>query len=561
MKYIFVSFLILFSLLANESKATTYYVRPDGGNHSNCDGKADLPVPGKNGHCAWNHPFEAFPPKKTARISGGDTLVIKNGSYRMGYTPGLYDKGPCSRFWPWDCHMSSIPSGLDAKHPTKILGEGWDKGCSNPPELWGTNSSSYIINLIKTNNVEIQCLNITDHAECGNNHGGKKSTRYRCIKGRAPTGDWAASGIYILSSKNGLLKNISIHGLSSFAIKTGNITDWTFDHVNMIGNGYGGFSNDAFGSHKSKNRAHGKIVFKNGKIDWNGCIEKYPNDGQPFQCYDQNQGGYGDGLGTDVTTGTWIFDRMNVSFNTSDGIDLLYHGSDKDNIIIKNSYFDGNVGNSIKTNGNAVIVNNVLIGNCDYFNPSKNPFSIPPLNKSVHLTTCRGNATSSHTLTNGSHLVVANNSFTGQADIILTISGKNKQNGNEKATIVNNIFYGGPHFHDKEKVVDGIFNWQVRSDFKPVESNNLFYHTKREFLVCGGESKMSICGKNPLYKEIDFEKEKFDFSLQKGSPAFGAGLPARSFLDTVAGMSVFVPDKDITGKKRKEKVSLGAYED
>ncbi|MDH4136885.1 MAG: hypothetical protein OEW09_09275, partial [Anaerolineae bacterium] len=113
--------------------ATTYYVRPDGGSYTQCNGRVDAPYPGTGTDqpCAWNHPFQALPPASTPRISGGDTLIIASGEYMMGYgaPEANLEDDICARDYPGGCHMSPIPSGPDPAHPTRILGAGWDSGC------------------------------------------------------------------------------------------------------------------------------------------------------------------------------------------------------------------------------------------------------------------------------------------------------------------------------------------------------------------------------------------------------------------------------------------------
>jgi hypothetical protein len=563
-------------VFATTSFGATYYVRSDGAQNGICDGTMDVAAPGSDGHCSWSHPYEAFPPGGTARIAGGDTLIIKSGSYKMGHTSGIYDTGDCSSGWPWSCFMAPIPSGPDKDHVTKIYGEGWDQGCMNPPELWGAEAAGRIINLEGTSNVEVQCLDITDHAECANNHGGAIApSDYKCTKGAVPTGDWASSGLYIKDGENGLVKNVKVHGLSSFGIKTGALTDWTFDHVKLVGNGYGGFSNDIYGSKNVENSCHGDMTFVDGTISWNGCVEKYPDDGQPFQCYDQNQGGYGDAFGSDYTVGTWTFERMNISFNSSDGIDLLYHRFDlfpsepEGVTIVRDSYFKGNVGNSIKTRGNAIVTNNMLIGNCDYLNPETSPYTIAPRSDGTKLMTCRGNATTTHSIHNDADLIVANNSYTGQSDIMLNIGGKEMQTGGETAIIVNNIFQGGPHFQTESKLVDGIYaEWQVLPTFHVNASNNIYYNSKGEPSICDTESTSSSCEEDPIYSQIDFATGEMNFHLPTNtnlssittSPAYKIGLLAGSYIGTVSGISVNVPDTDIDRDLREGNVTPGADE-
>ena len=65
----------------------------------------------------------------------------------------------------------SIPSGT-ASAPTRILGAGWDSGCSAPPELWGSEHAAQVFTLNRSSYVTIGCLEITDHSSCIEFHNG-----------------------------------------------------------------------------------------------------------------------------------------------------------------------------------------------------------------------------------------------------------------------------------------------------------------------------------------------------------------------------------------------------
>lgn len=161
-------FVLLFGLVMFPSFAiaATYYVRQDGGTFDQCTGLADAAYPGvgKNQPCAWSHPFWAIngndPP--SWMIQGGDTLIIHAGSYRMGI--GAPNTGWCNAAWSYGCHLPALPSGPDPEHPTRILGQGWDQGCADPPELWGAERPWQIINLEGTSNAVVGCLEVTDHS-------------------------------------------------------------------------------------------------------------------------------------------------------------------------------------------------------------------------------------------------------------------------------------------------------------------------------------------------------------------------------------------------------------
>ena len=69
----------------------------------------------------------ALPPEGSAKIKGGDTLLIANGNYKMGFGAPA-ETSSCSQYYPWDCNMQKIPSGPSTDKPTKILGAGYASG-------------------------------------------------------------------------------------------------------------------------------------------------------------------------------------------------------------------------------------------------------------------------------------------------------------------------------------------------------------------------------------------------------------------------------------------------
>jgi len=340
--------------------SSTYYVRADGGSAEHCDGRRDVAYSGSGRHrsCAWRHPFDALPPGGAARIKGGDTLVIGSGSYLMGMgAPGSDKLEKCRKDWPWDCHVAAIPAGPSSDRRTRILGAGFDQGCRKPPELWGAQHASVLLDLTGSSNVEVACLELTDHSSCIEFH--NASQLDRCERDKAPYGDWASSGIAAADSSNVRLTDLNIHGLAHDGIRAGRLRDWTLERVRIVGNGWSGWSGD-IGGNGSGNE--GQLVFRNVEIAWNGCGEKYPG-GQRFGCWGQETGGYGDGLGTGETAGDWLFDHVNVHHNSQDGIDLL-HANASARIAFRNVHAEANAGNQIKAGGTVTIADSVVLGTC-----------------------------------------------------------------------------------------------------------------------------------------------------------------------------------------------------
>ncbi len=297
----------------------TYYVRPDGGSAAQCNGLVNAPHTGASRDCAWDHPFRALPPAGPPRIAGGDTLVIGSGSYMIGYGAPEADRkdDSCSQDNPWDCTMLPVPSGPDPGHPTRILGSGWDRGCPQPPALWGTERVARILDLAGTENAEIACLEITDHAGCAEHHAGGLA----CHRDAFPYGSWAPVGVYAADSSDVLLCDLDIHGLASTGVHAGRLTDWTLENVRIAGNGWAGWDGDLWEGSSSNT---GTLRFRNWTVEWNGCVETWPEQA-PAGCWAQTAGGYGDGVGTAATGGVWIIEDSSFLHNTSDGLDLLYH--------------------------------------------------------------------------------------------------------------------------------------------------------------------------------------------------------------------------------------------
>lgn len=436
-----------------ESK--TYYVRSDGGTTDQCNGLTDAPYPGNgtNQPCAWDHPFRALSPGYPARIAGGDTLIIATGSYRMGYgAPG--SENLCDPDSAFDCYMPPIPGGTDSAHPTRILGSGWDAGCASPPELWGTQRADLLINLSGSSNIQIACLEITDHSSCVESHSGGLA----CDNEIYPYGDWAVTGLYAQDSSNVQLRDLNIHGLASTGIHAGRLQDWSVENVRIAGNGWVGWDGDIEGEDTNS----GTLLFQHWDVEWNGCGETYPDE-QPAGCWAQTAGGYGDGVGTGDTGGDWIIEDSKFLHNTSDGLDLLYH-SQGGFISLNRVRAEGNAGNQIKVTGSTSITNSLLVGNCAFFEGK--PFT-------YHVDPCRalGN-TLSASYTGGEEISIVNSTFYGQGDGLINAGPRDgfQCNGSEKITGRNNIYLGDQDFFDPGDITflfyqEGCGNLTLNNDY------------------------------------------------------------------------------------------------
>jgi len=512
---------LFFGLSGVAQAASTYYVRTDGGSDTQCTGKTDAAYPGTgtNQACAYSHPFYVISPAGSpSKMVGGDTMIIGPGQYMMGF--GAPNSPSCSQYYPWDCSTRAIPSGTVA-NPTRILGKGFDSGCSSKPQLWGTERSASVLDLRGSSNVQVQCVEITDHSSCMDS-GPDLATK--CNRDSYPYGPWAMIGIVASDSQNVLLKNVYIHGLRS-GVLAGRLTDWTIEKTDIIANSFVGWDGD-IGANVSSNS--GTITFKNSKIRYSGCGETYPGL-QLHHCYSQDQGGYGDGLGTHHTGANWVFDHVDFSHNVSDGLDLLYHDGNG-TVKINHSRFEGNAGNQVKVATTTNIDNSKMIGNCAYFNGKSFTSTTGVGFNSVAFNNCRaaGNtvAVEFHP---GTQFNMYNSTVTGNGDVLIQTSGAGC-NGTEKINSKNNIFIGGPEFNNGGQDLADLYyaagaggNGDGTCGSISITTNNdIIWGTKNNNTRCvGGVSK---CIDPKVVGPMTHSSDNVDVSLQQVSPAIKSGV-------------------------------------
>lgn len=504
----------------------TYYVRPDGGSAQQCSGLVDLPYPGSGSGqpCAWNHPFQALPPAAAPRISGGDTLLIAAGSYRMGYgAPGAEH---CNSIAAFDCHMPPVPSGPDPAHPTRILGEGWDAGCAAAPELWGAERPWFIVNLTDSSNVELACLEITDHAGCVEFHSGGLA----CQRNSPPYGDWASIGLYAEDSANVTLRHLNLHGLGWGGVRAGRLRDWTVQDVRIASNGGVGWDGDISGDDSND----GALRFQRVTVEWNGCGESWP-ELQPIGCWAQSAGGYGDGLGTGATAGHWIIEDSAFLHNTSDGLDLLYARLPGSQVELRRTVSEGNAGDQIKTSGPTSLENVIAVSNCSFFDGQ--PFT-------YNVDNCRaGGSALALNPRAGDQSSVVNSTLTGQGDclVIAECAAGSVCTGAERVLLRNNILLGNPQFSVPGDTT--CFTWTDLGDGLFQTDYSLLHGLKNIPLPCPNGS---LCAIEPGLASAAIEA--FDAHLLASSPTIGQALAASA------------PADDFAGCPRDAWPDMGAYE-
>lgn len=514
--------------------ASTYYVRPDGGSAEQCTGLADAAYPGSGSGqpCAWDHPFRALPPGGALRIAGGDTLIISDGSYRLGH--GAPGADACDAAYPWDCYMPPLPAGPDAAHPTRLLGAGWDAGCSHPPELWGAERAGLLLNLDGASHVEVACLEITDHSGCVEFHA---DPALACERDAYPYGDWAATGLHAADAAGVTLRYLDIHGLASAGVRAGRLADWTVEHVRLAGNGWIGWEGDIEGDDANS----GTLRFRHWIVEWNGCAETFPG-GEPAGCWDENVGGYGDGVGTGATGGDWLIEDSAFLHNTSDGLDLLYH-SQGGRVVLDRVRAEGNAGNQVKIAGEATLTNSLLVGNCAFFDGQ--PFT-------YHVEACRalGN-TLELAYTGGEQNILVNSTLYGQGDGLVAAGPRQpgQCDGSESLGAWNNVFLGDADYFDPGDVTflfyqEGCGSLVLDSDHNIVDrAKNVECGAAGDYVVSGGHD---LC-QDPLLAG-PLGGAAYGLELTAASPAIDAGTPAGA------------PSVDFEGLPRDAAPDMGAYE-
>jgi len=456
--------------------ASTYYVRTDGGTAEQCTGLANAAYPGTGTGqaCAWSSPMIALPPPPgygqvaTPRIQGGDTLKIAHGSYMIGY--GAPGTGSCNTGMAYACTMAAVPSGTTAA-PTRILGD-----CAAPPEFWGTQRASTILNLNGSSNVEVGCVEVTDHHACIENHCQMSGTCAgeinRCQRDTYPYGTWAENGLTAADSHDVYLHDLTIHGMGNAGTRVGRLTDWTMERVRIHANGFGGWDNDIRNGQPTADTGnHGTILFRDSEISFNGCAERYPST-EVYGCWGQNEGGYGDGLGAGPTGGNWVFENVHVHHNTQDGLDLLY-ADGNGSITMDRVLADGNAGNQLKTAGATAITNSIIVGNCAYFSHAGN-IGVGNMRDSD---SCRAGGDAIAMLpgndigpagTNTNHVVtltLKNNTVTSEGNGLVMLS---RGNAASTVNITSNVF-------------NGAMNWQLERAGYPELSGGVYYYATTGF--------------------------------------------------------------------------------
>jgi hypothetical protein len=221
---------------------------------------------------------------------------------------------------------------------------------------------------------------------------------------------------------------LNIPGLAPAGGPAARLRDWTLQRVRINGNGWSGWNGDIGGDSSNA----GRLVFRDVEIAWNGCGERYPG-GDHFGCWGQQDGGYGDGLGTAETDGDWIFERVNAHHNTQDGLDLL-HASKKASVVFRDVSAQANAGNQLKASGAVTVENSRLIGSCSALGEEGGL-------SEANACRAQGNALSVHPPA-GAHVAIHDNTIEGEGDCLIDLGCAGSACRGTQVNIAHNILHG-----------------------------------------------------------------------------------------------------------------------
>jgi len=489
-------------LAASTTEAATYYVRTDGGSASQCTGLANAAYPGSgsNQACAWNHPFWALPPGgvQALRISGGDTLLIGPGQYMLGY--GAPNSVDCDSGGRWDCVMPALPAGPSALARTRLLGVGHDSGCATPPQFWGSERATHLLDLRNASRVDVACLELTDHSGCIEFHSGGLA----CERDTPPYGPWADTGIVAWDAADVSLRDLDIHGLAVRGVLAGRLADLSVERVRIGHNGWVGWDGDI----PNFDGNSGTLRFSHWIVEWNGCAQTWPGL-VTGGCWAQEAGGYGDGVGLGAGGGRWVISDSRFNYNTSDGLDLLYLDQPSAQIELRRVEARGNAGNQIKTRGHTLIENSIIVGNCGFF--AGQPFT-------YQVDHCRALGSAlNFDLNAGTQIQLINSTLYSEGDCIIGIDNSGC-NGSESIMSRNNVFVGDTDFLQSFELT--CFAYNNGCPGNPLNQDyGVIFNVKEN--PCPLASN-DLCGSPQLANQ---SADSFDAMPQAASPALDSGLP------------------------------------
>jgi hypothetical protein len=285
-------------------------------------------------------------------------------------------------------------------------------------------------------------------------------------------------------------------------------------------------------------------------IEWNGCNEEYPI-AHPYpaaSCSDQDDAGYGDGVGTPNTALDFTCDHCNFNHNTQDGLDLLHTSSS--NITVTNSYSYANMGQQYKLGAmdSVTFRNNVALHNC---NRMSGPITGAPADYNAGLSLfCRAAGDGyAITLKPTGTYTFQNNTFVGYGATSYDIGCSTSDCSTARVIYQNNLNIGYASPFDSQ--LPGLFYFGpgVSNTIWAARDHNIYYNFRGG--ICPSAFTAETCSDPKLMVEPAFSTESdldlLDYHLSTGSPALGAGV-------AISGLAT-----DFDGTPYSNPPNIGAY--
>ncbi len=574
----------IFILLCATAHATTYYVRNDGGTSAQCTGTTDAAYPGSGSGqaCAFRSPATALVYGSTI-LSGGDTIIIDNvdrvvgsgqAQYSVGYGGediGGSSNGACTVNSQVNCRMANIPSGTVGS-PTKIYGKNYAScdditDVTQKAELYGGGRQFYTIGV--GNNIEIKCLAVTDHDQCGENapYGGAEA--WQCSNdGGAGNFTGARFGIYASGSDNILIENVDVFGQSVDNVNFGSSSNLIFRRSNFIGASSAGLNAD--NPFSPNDTLTGNFLIDKSKVLYSGCVMKYPlvsNDitstSNLYKCNSQSQcAGYGDAIafGEGSGGGNWTITDSDISFNVQDGFDFLH--APTANLTVKRSRFEGNAGNPIKLpNGINHVENSKIIGNCGWFEGKSFTSTVDCVGGYAGFDNCRaGGNTLEINTGSASSTEILNNTIYSNGDLM--INNSNQSSIGTLFEIENNILFHGQEWNNGGAQDAGFYNCCSAvtgtcncGGSQPTSNYNVVYNRYGTGWAPSGTGNVTS---DPLLNEATEIENGFYTGSEMDVTLASASSSAYNIADETASL---LEDVDFNNWARGANWDAGAYEE
>lgn len=541
---------ILLMFICSTSWATTRYVRTDGGPGTRCTGTTDAADTGSGTSqpCAVNHPNWIFPPtgdSTSVAAAAGDTVIIKSGSYRIGCQNSSNCKDSNVNLTNSGCSTSDPQYGTCKMRqtPTNVTIIGCSTtGCTSNslrPELWGAGRVEWILKL--NNGNVLKDVEITDHAQCG----------WSAISNSCGPNDSAElsawDGVVVDSTTGVFLTNVKIHDIYRDGVRGGYVANLTINGdtlgaTSIDYNGSSGMNMDTCDNSGTCGVASGSFVKIEGNnpnqmasISWNGCINSYPAGANPVECNSQ----YGDGFGTTTTSGDWTFNYLRMVHNTSDGLDMKYCSNSGCTVLVKNSHFGGNAGNQFKSSGQLTAYNNLIEGDCDFFEGKSY--------KASGFSSCRslGDEFNANFQSGASWVFIGNTVISAKGNVLFSVVSRGTCSSANTMDIRNNIFYTTGRWSGVGGGQPGAIDKESGCDPTITQTNNIFYGFSTSQLPSGANTTTTT---DPLLSGL------------VGGAATASGLSSSSPAINAATESTSQPSTDFNAFSRAGNYDIGFVE-